>query len=169
MRTVLLLLAFSLLATISAYDWEPTDAYAIKFSTAKAEGTFTDLKGTIEFEATNLASANFDVSVATASINTGNNTKDKHAIGESWLDADHFPRISFQSHSFKKNDDGYTVYGQLTIHGKSKAVSIPFDFNEKVFSGQLTIDRRDFDINGPFLFGGLVGDDVTVSLKIPVK
>lgn len=169
MRILIFLATFGLLTSISAYNWEPTDAYAIKFSTAKAEGTFADLQGIIEFEADDIANANFDVSVATATINTGNKTKDKHAIGESWLDAENFPRISFQSHSFQKSEEGYTVEGQLTIHGKSKAVSIPFDFEDNVFFGELKINRLNFDIEGPFLFGGLVGEEVLVSLRIPVK
>jgi len=138
MRILIFLVAFSLLASISAYNWEPTDAYAIKFSTAKVEGSFTDLKGTIDFDAKDLPNANFDVSVATASINTGNKTKDKHAVGESWL-------------------------------GERKAVSIPFTFDNNVFSGELTVNRHEFGIDGPFLFGGLVGDDVKVSLRIPVE
>jgi len=169
MRIFIFLVALGLLSSVSALNWEPTDAYAIKFSTAKAEGSFTDLKGTIDFDAKDLANANFDVSVATSSINTGNKTKDKHAIGGSWLDAQQFPRISFQSHSFNKSDKVYIVEGQLTIHGERKAVSIPFTFADKVFSGELTVDRRDFGIDGPFLFGGLVGDDVKVSLRIPVE
>ncbi|MFT5016665.1 MAG: polyisoprenoid-binding protein YceI, partial [Limisphaerales bacterium] len=64
---------------------------------------------------------------------------------------------------------GYTVDGQLTIHGKSKAVAIPFDFKDNIFSGELTVNRRDFGIDGPFLFGSLVGDEVLVSLRIPVE
>ena len=169
MRVFIFLVAFSLLASISAYNWEPTGAYAIKFSTAKAEGTFSDLKGTIDFAADDLTNANFDVSVATASINTGNKTKDKHAVGESWLNAEAHPRISFQSHTFKKTEDGYSVDGQLSIHGRSRAVSIPFFFEDKVFSGEVTVNRKDFGIDGPFLFGGLVGNKVVVSLRIPVK
>ena len=169
MRVLTLLTALFLIGSISAYNWEPTDTYAIKFSTAKAEGTFSNLRGTIDFDPADLANANFDVSVATATISTGNATKDKHATGESWLHAKRFPRISFQSHSFAKTDNGYTVDGQLTIHGKSQAVTIPFAFTDNVFSGSLTVDRRDFGIDGPFLFGGLVGNEIEVSLRIPVK
>jgi polyisoprenoid-binding protein YceI len=169
MKALIFLATFGLFTSIYAYNWEPTDAYAIAFSTGKAEGTFTDLQGTIEFEPDNIANANFDVSVAAATINTGNKTKDKHAIGESWLDAERFPLISFQSHSFQKSEIGYTVEGQLTIHGKSKAVTISFSFENNIFFGELEIDRQDFDIYGPFLFGGLVGDEVLVSLRIPVK
>ncbi|MCX8211595.1 MAG: polyisoprenoid-binding protein YceI [Neolewinella sp.] len=169
MRALIFLATFGLLTSIYTYNWEPTDAYTIKFSTEKAEGTFTDLQGTIEFTADDIANANFDVSVATMTINTGNETKDKHAIGDSWLDAEQFPRINFQSHSFQKTNTGYTVDGQLTIHGKSKAVAIPFDFKDNIFSGELTVNRRDFGIDGPFLFGSLVGDEVLVSLRIPVE
>jgi len=107
--------------------------------------------------------------VETASISTGNKTKDKHARGGSWLDAEAFPRIGFQSKSFVKTDAGYSVEGQLNIHGVSKTVSIPFTFSDNVFSGRLTVVREDYGIEGPFLFGGLVGDEIRVLLRIPVE
>jgi len=126
-------------------------------------------RNTIEFDASDLDASNFDVWVETASISTGNKTKDKHARGGSWLDAEAFPRIGFQSKSFVKTDAGYSVEGQLNIHGVSKTVSIPFTFSDNVFSGRLTVVREDYGIEGPFLFGGLVGDEIRVLLRIPVE
>ncbi|MEM9260324.1 MAG: YceI family protein, partial [Bacteroidota bacterium] len=78
------LLLISSFLTLFASNWTVTDGYAIKFSTAKAEGTFSDLQGTIEFDPEALDKASFDVSVATATINTGNKKKDKHARGGKW-------------------------------------------------------------------------------------
>lgn len=156
------------LGLLTGGNYTPTDAYAVKFATAKATGTFRDLQGTIVFDADELAEANFDVSVGTATIQTGNKTQDKHARGGSWLDADQHPRISFKSHGFEATPEGYTVTGQLTIRGESRPVTIPFTFNGKVFAGQLTVTRQDYGVDGPFLFGGLVGDDVVVELVIPV-
>ncbi len=97
MRALIFLATFGLLTSIYTYNWEPTDAYTIKFSTEKAEGTFTDLQGTIEFTADDIANANFDVSVATLTINTANETKDKHAFAASWSDPQQSPRINLQS------------------------------------------------------------------------
>ncbi len=170
MRLLLLsLLAPALFTAYTATSYTPTDEYAVKFSTKKAEGTFRGLDGTIEFDASDLDASNFDVWVETASISTGNKTKDKHARGGSWLDAEAFPRIGFQSKSFVKTDAGYSVEGQLNIHGVSKTVSIPFTFSDNVFSGRLTVVREDYGIEGPFLFGGLVGDEIRVLLRIPVE
>lgn len=170
MRLFLLsLLAPTLFAAYTATSYTPTDDYAVKFATAKADGTFRGLDGTIEFDANDLAAANFDVWVKTASISTGNKTKDKHARGSSWLDAEAFPRISFQSQSFTKTGTGYSVEGQLTIHGVRKTVTVPFTFADNLFAGDFTVTRQDFGIDGPFLFGGLVGDKVAVRLRIPVE
>ncbi len=171
LRNFLLFPALALLTTAATLssDYTPTEDYAVKFSTSGAEGTFKDLKGNISFDMANLSASNFDVSVATSTIETGNSTKNKHAKSDSWLDADAYPRIQFKSSAFAKTQQGYEVKGQLSLHGKSKAVTIPFSFNDNVFEGDLTVSREDFEIEGPFLFGGLVGDDVEISLKIPVQ
>ena len=169
MKLLLSLLLPSLLAVYGATDYTITDGYRIRFATAKAEGTFSDLSGTVRFDAQDLGNAFFDVSVATASIQTGNSAKDKHARGDSWLNADAHPRISFMSSEFTVADDGYKVTGNLSINGVTRTVTIPFSFTELVFTGDLTIDREEYGIDGPFLFGGLVGDEIAVSLRIPVE
>lgn len=166
-----LLLFFSALifsSILSPESWTITEDYSIKFATTKAEGTFKGLEGTILFAEDQLAKAKFDVWVATASVSTGNKSKDKHARGEKWLNAKEHPQIRFQSASFTLTDSGYQVNGNLSIKGITKVVSIPFEFKNQVFSGSITINRQDFGIKGPFLFGGLVGNDIEVSLNVPV-
>jgi|AntRauTorckE5430_2_1112549.scaffolds.fasta_scaffold03866_2 polyisoprenoid-binding protein YceI len=169
MRYLLSLITTLTLTLAFATSYTPTSAYAIKFATAKAEGTFRGLKGKINFDATDLAAANFDVWVDAATISTGNTSKDNHARGSSWLDVANHPRISFKSSKFVKAKTGYAVSGSVTIRGVSKAVTIPFTFTDNVFSGATTVNRQDFGVEGPFLFGSLVGDDIVVSLSIPVK
>jgi polyisoprenoid-binding protein YceI len=149
-------------------NWTISTGYAVKFTTKKATGTFENLQGTIQFDPSNPTTAKFDVWVETATISTGNKTKDKHARGSKWLDAEQHPRISFKSSEFEKIESGYEVKGQLNIHGVTKEVSIPFAFNDQVFSGNLTINRIDYGIEGPFLFGGLVGDEIAIALQVPV-
>ncbi|MFK8057228.1 MAG: YceI family protein [Saprospiraceae bacterium] len=153
----------------SLNSYEIGEDYAVKFSTSGAEGTFSELMGKVDFDPTNLEASSFDVSVATASIETGNKTQNKHARSDNWLDAEAFPRISFVSTAFAKTSTGYTVSGNVKIHGVSQRVSIPFTFNNNVFEGSISIPRADYDIDGPFLFGSFVGDDVEVSLRVPVK
>lgn len=166
-------ITFSLLCMsfgyISLKSYEISEDYAIKFSTRGVEGTFSDLSGSITFDETDLAASFFDVSVAASTVETGNNTQNKHARGDNWLDAEIFPRIKFKSSAFAKTPEGYSVSGDLTIHGVTQKVSIPFIFNNKVFEGSISVPRETYGIDGPFLFGNMVGDDVEVSLRVPVK
>jgi polyisoprenoid-binding protein YceI len=150
-------------------DWNISADYAVRFSATKAEGTFDKLQGSIQFDPSTPSAAKFDVWVETATISTGNNTKDKHARGSSWLDAEQYPRIGFKSSNFQKTDKGYQVKGKLSIHGITKEVSIPFTFKDQVFAGSLTVNRQDYGIEGPFLFGSLVGDEIAIVLRVPVS
>lgn len=172
----LILLPLFLIAGITATvlpTWEISEDYAVRFSTKKAEGTFSDLQGTVKFAPNDLTNSSFNVSVATASIATGNKSKDKHARGKAWFDAENHPRITFVSSRISAVEGGYLVVGDLSIKGITKEVGINFTFTENesggLFTGSTTITRADFAIDGPFLFGGLVGDEITVDLKVPVK
>lgn len=169
MKLLIALLVPTFFTVYAATSYTVTDGYAVKFSTRKAEGTFRGLGGTIRFSSDDLAGSRFDVYVETATIATGNKTKDKHARGKAWLNAEDHPRITFTSDEFTRTDAVYLVSGVLSINGTSRNVIIPFRFADRVFSGELTVNRNDYGIDGPFLFGGLVGDEVAVSLRIPVR
>ncbi len=160
-------------AAASLSSWEIDTDYAVRFSTQKAEGTFSDLQGTVNFDPEDILNASFDVSVATATISTGNTSKDKHARGKSWFDAERHPRIRFVSNRFSPTATGYAVSGTMTIKGIDRPVTIDFTFTPTaeggLFEGTTTINRADFELDGPFLFGGLVGKSVNVTLRVPVK
>ncbi|MEL7222144.1 MAG: YceI family protein [Bacteroidota bacterium] len=170
-----LVLSLFLTATATtAYftSWSIASDYQIKFTGTGATGTFSNLKGTINFMPDNLAGSNMRVSVATATISTGNTTKDKHARGESWFHADKYPKITFVSTAFRQKNNAYTVVGQMTIRGVNQSVEIPFTFEETsggaVFVGEFTVDRQDYGIEGPWL-SFTVADEFDISLRVPVK
>ena len=156
----------------SDHKWNIEKGYKINFSVKGAAGTFSGLTGTILFDEEHLNTSQFDVSVEVASILTGNKTKDKHARGEKWLDALSFPKISFVSSSITENGNGYEVTGFLDLRGVKKEISFAFAFTkngeEGVFEGSFTLNREDYGIEGPFM-AFMVGDEVKVNLKIPVR
>ena len=170
----LLALVFTFFAFSSGVigNWNISDDYAIRFSGTGAEGTFSGLTGEINFSEDNLPAAKMAVSVAVSTISTGNTTKDKHARGDSWFDAEKYPRIKFRSESFRKTSSGYLVKGALTLHGVTKTVDIPFTFSKTttggLFEGTLTVDRQDYGIEGPWL-AFTVGDEFKIDLRVPVK
>ncbi|MEL7423299.1 MAG: YceI family protein [Bacteroidota bacterium] len=171
--TGLFLIAFSAFAFTPFYfsTWNIADDYNIRFSGRGAEGTFSGLQGTINFDAANLANAHMDVSVDVKTISTGNNTKNKHARGDSWFDAERYPKITFRSEQFRKKGQAYEVVGDLTLHGTTKEVTIPFTFtkntNGGLFVGTFTVDRQEYGIEGPLL-AFTVGDDFEIKLRVPV-
>jgi len=152
-------------------NWKIEDDYSIHFKGSGAKGTFSGLEGEINFDPQNLAASSMDVILDPATISTGNKTKDKHAKGKSWFDVEHYPQITFTSSEFLRADQGYVVKGTLFLHGIRKEISIPFDFEpngtDGLFKGQLTVNRKDYNIKGNF-FGFSVGKEFVVNINVPV-
>jgi polyisoprenoid-binding protein YceI len=158
--------------TLFVPAWNIDPNYSVKFSGKKAEGTFSGLKGEIQFDPNQLAKAKFDVTVDVATIKTGTSGKDKHAVNSDWFDAAQYPKIRFTSNSFEAAGSGFVSKGILDLHGVKKEVTIPFQFAKQngkdVFSGKFNINRKDFGIKGNS-FGFLVGDVFEVTLNVPVN
>lgn len=165
-----MLLAGSGFTFITAPNWQIADNYNIGFSNDQASGIFKDFKGTIVFDEKNPATAKFDVSVAVASLNTGNALQNKHAKSAEWFDATKYPAIHFVSSKVVKAGNGYQVTGTLDMHGVQKPVTIPFTFRRTgaggTFTGTFAVNRSDFKIGEP---GGEVPEPVKLDISVPVK
>lgn len=170
-KYAIVLLITCISSQLLAQNWEIEEGYEITFSGKKAEGSFQGLTGRIRFDPFNLSNSQFNVSLDVNSIETGNNTKNKHARSENWFYAKSFPKINFNSKSVSKTSAGYVVVGELELRGATKEVSLPFSFqrnNEQgEFKGTLTLNRKDFGIEGNFM-EFLVGDQFEVSITVPV-
>ena len=170
MKTFLYSAASVVLFTASAFvlktvpTWKISDKYSVKFSAGEAEGIFKGLKGTIKFDAADLAGSSMDVSIDANTINTGNGMMNKHAKGKEWLDATTYPTIHFVSTAISKTDKGYQAKGKLTLKGTTKEVSIPFTFAANTFKGSFSVARKDFKITE-----GGIDETVKIDLTVPVK
>lgn len=143
--------------------------YSMKFDTRSTDGTFSGLDGVVVFSPEDLGNAVIDVSVDVKTIDTGMKKKDEHARSADWLDAENYPKITFKSTSFTKSENGYLVSGSLTLHGTTKQVSIPFSFENDVFSGSFTINRSDYGVAGSGMKAKFVGEEIEISYNIPTS
>lgn len=176
MKKLLYPLAAAVLLTVSAFtlitaqNWQIADSYTIAFSNDQASGIFKDFKGNIAFDEKNPGTAKFDVTIAVASLNTGNALQNKHAKSAEWFDAAKYPTIHFVSTKVVKAGTGYQVTGTLDMHGIQKPVTIPFTFQHTgagaSFAGTFTVSRSDFKIGEP---GGEVPEPVKLEISVPVK
>lgn len=169
----LFILTFFFFTTTSAIAQEQKAReilnYSVQFSGTKAEGSFSGLEGKIVFDKEHPLKASFDIELDPASISTGNDTKDKHARSDNWLDVDTFPKIFFKSTSVREENGAYVCDGLLRFHGIERQESIFFSWQQEdkgvKLRGQMSIDRDEYDISGS-LFGFVVGDDFSVDIEV---
>lgn len=177
MKKITILLFFSLmLIKVEAQNYLPSDAgstikFAIKNFGLSTGGTFTGIKGDIKFDAANYSAASFTVTINATTINTNNQSRDKHLRKEEYFDVEKYPIISFVSSSVSTAKAGsFLMQGKLTIKGITKDIAFPFTAtaqnNDYLFAGSFKINRRDFSVGGSSM---VLGDNLEVSLSIVAK
>ena len=149
-------------------NWQVADNYSIKFSGTDAEGIFKTLKGDITFDENNVAASSCNFTIDVKSINTGNGTKNKHAVSANWFDADQFPEIKFSSNKFMKTGKGYSVSGTMEIHGTKKEMTIPFTFSNSTFMAKFSVNRMDFGVGTMKGMSKKVSNEIKLDVSIPV-
>ncbi|SHK50131.1 Polyisoprenoid-binding protein YceI [Reichenbachiella agariperforans] len=162
---VIALSAFTIKASI---DWKISDDFSIKFTSEDPTGVFTKMDGDVSFDPDDLQSSRFDVKVDVSSINTGRGMQNKHAVSDKWFDADNYPTIDFTSKSFAKTATGYEVTGTLQIHGVAKEFTMPFTFENEVFSSSFTINRLDFKVGTSKGMSAKVPEELSIDITVPV-
>ena len=146
---------------------------------SKAKGSFKDVSGVIMYDAKDISKSSVEVSIKTASINTNNEARDKHLRTADFFDVEKYPEMTFKSKRIEKRGSDYVAVGDMTIHGVTKEVSMPFKLNGPVkdMSGamrmgvdaSLKINRQDFGITWSRALdtgGLLVGNEVTIDISV---
>lgn len=142
-----IIMSASAFTFVQSQDWKIADNYSVKFDGGDPSGEFSGLKGSIKFDEADLPGSKFDVTIDVASINTGNGMKNTHAKSDKWLDATKYPTIKFTSSSITKAASGYEAKGMLDLHGVQKEITVPFTFVGNVFSGNIEVNRLDYNVN----------------------
>ncbi|MFW9209985.1 YceI family protein [Corynebacterium striatum] len=145
----------------------------------KTRGKFEDFEGTITV-AENTADSKADVTIKSASINTGNDDRDGHVKGDDFFAVEKYPELTFTATSFNVDEAGNgTVTGDLTIKGVTKPVTLdveteglaedPFGNTRFGFEATTKINRLDYgiDFNAPLKTGGvLVSEEIKIELEV---
>ncbi len=138
-------------------------------------GRFTDVSGTIIFDAQAPEKNSVTAVIKSASVNTDNATRDKHLSTPDFFDAARYPEIRFQSTSVRKAGEGkYVALGNLTIRDVTKPIEIPFTMAQgKGTKGEsrlgveavIAINRYDYHVSyDPTGLG--VSKDVNIELSV---
>jgi polyisoprenoid-binding protein YceI len=156
--------------------WEPDAAgakvlFSVKGPFGTVHGNFSGLKANIQFSEKDPSASSISASIDANTISTGIGKRNKDLKKEKWLQTDKYPRISFRSRKIEQAaNGGYKALGDLTLKGITRSIELPFTFTPSgdsgVFKGQFVIHRSDFHVGKD---GGSVGNDITITLEVPVK
>ena len=148
---------------------------------SKVHGRFDAFSGTVVTDE-DLARTSVSVSIEAASVNTHLSVRDNQVRSADFLDAEHFPNITFASTAVRNQEAGrYFVDGDLTIRGTTRPVTLDLHVNgfsldtfgatRASFSATTTIDRNDFGVSFNAPIPGLanamlLSDTVTINLDV---
>jgi len=166
--------------TEAAAAGEATTSLAINPSNSKIEfvgakvtashpGGFTDFAGKVDV-GDPIEKSQIEVTIQTASLYADKEKLTKHLKSPDFFDVAKFPTAMFRSTEIKKDGDGHTISGDLTLHGVTKRINFPGTIS--VSEGRLdadaefSINRHDYGISYPGMRDDLIRDLVVIKLSL---
>lgn len=144
---------------------------------SRVRGSFDEYRGAIYFVADDLSASAVALVIEVASIDTGHPGRDGILVRE-FFAAEQHPVITFHSERVEAVEGGVRVTGPLTMRGVTREVTIPlsmmrgeatdqFRHTRIAFTGELSLDRKDFGISYSNEFWDSVAAvDVKIELDI---
>lgn len=145
-------------------------------------GSFRKFNGTLETagEADDFSDGKVHFEIDAASIDTNQADRDNHLRAHDFFNVEAFPSITFDSTAFRKKDeDTYSLEGDLTIRDITKPVSLDVDFGGTVtdnygnykagFELSGKIKRKEFGLTWDAITeaGSVVlGDDIKLAISV---
>jgi polyisoprenoid-binding protein YceI len=160
--------------------------FSIKFAFSRVKGRFTQGSGTILYDSAAPANSSITMIMESKSLDTGWPHRDDHLRTSDFFDIDRYPTIEFRSRRLSQTPRGWLAEGDLTMHGVTKQITIPFQFLQPPVrsaesrwmvmnvGGEMRLARADFGITGGSTFNSwfnkaraaTMGDSVDISMEV---
>lgn len=143
---------------------------------SRARGQFDQFAGGAHLDGGDPSRSSAALTIQVSSIQTRNPRRDGHLRGK-FLDVGTYPAITFTSTGVEQVDPAnFRVTGDLTVRGVPKRITIDVrlagagndpagDFRVR-FTGSVTINRMDWDVNWNAVTRLTINDKVTLDLDI---
>jgi polyisoprenoid-binding protein YceI len=142
-------------------------------------GTFKSFEGSLETENEDFGDAEINFSLDVNSIDTNQAPRDTHLTSADFFDAEKYPKITFDSTSFKKVGDDYELIGHLTVRDITKPVKLraeyggtavdPYGNTKTGFEVSGKINRKDYGLTWTAITEAgaiVVGEDIKLDFNI---
>ncbi|MET3501420.1 polyisoprenoid-binding protein YceI [Mucilaginibacter rubeus] len=168
---IVVLLIFATTAGFAQTVSKSDISFKIKNLGFNVGGTFGGLQADIKFKPNDLEGSSIEASVLSNTVNTDNESRDRHLKSEDYFDVIKYPKITLKSVSFKrKSGSNYTGNFNVTIRDKTKLIEVPFTYTESGNTAQLKgnfmILRTDFGIGGKNL---ILSNEANVSVEAEIS
>ncbi|HEY1032064.1 MAG TPA: YceI family protein [Flavipsychrobacter sp.] len=166
MKKIMTIMAATMLSSAAiAQTWNLDKAHSklgftiTHLSVSDVDGLFKNFDANLAATKPDFSDAKVTLTADVKTINTDNTMRDEHLQKPDYLDAEKYPKLTFQSTSLKKaGANKYKMYGNLTLHGVTKPVvldvthrgTVTHPMNKKQVAGfKVTgkIKRTDFKIS----------------------
>lgn len=169
------------LADAETYKIDNTHSFAnfsIRHVVSKTSGTFNDVNGKVVIDRADLAKSSVQASINVISINTGFAKRDQHLREKpEYLEPGKYAEMTFVSTRIEpKGKDEGLVTGQLTLHGVTREIAMPFKLlgfgldpwgGERAgFEAHTMLKAADYGFGWAANPNGPVGTDIEVTLLI---
>ena len=172
------------LALAQTSTWIPDQAHSeVDFSVvhmglSKVRGHFGPVTGKIVLNESDVSKSSVNVSVDVTGLDSGNSMRDEEVKSSSFFDVEKYPTATFVSTSVAKTSSGFTVTGNLTLHGVTKPVVLQVEgptgpiegMDHKPhagYSATAKLSRNAFSIGSKYPTS-FVGDEVTLTIDLEV-
>lgn len=152
--------------------------FRVRHLVGRVRGTFTNWYAVLLTEDRDWRHGRINVTVQTASLNTGNNLRDADLRSRRFFFVDSFPEMKFLGTGIAASDTTVEIVGLMTIKGHTKAVTLKGQYHgiaadsdgrERIaFDATAVLDRRDFGIDWNTTVGNstLIGNEVEITIAL---
>ena len=153
--------------------------FRVRHLVGRVRGTFTQWYGIIVTRDSNWTHGTVNVSVKTASINTGNAYRDTDLRSTRFFAVDSFPQMTFESTGIVATDSTVEIGGILTLKGRARHVVLTGQYrgiakdregHQRIaFDASTIIDRRAFGLTYNEMVDGVVGIGTDAEITIALE
>ena len=168
------------IADQEAYRIDDTHSFAnwtIRHVASKTSGTFSDVRGKILIDRSNLSNSSVEAKINVLSINSSHAKRDENIQKPEYLDTAKYTEMTFLSSKIEpQNNTEGIITGTLTMHGVSKQMTFPFKvlgFGTDPWGGyrmgleaHTALKASDFGFTWGTKPNAPIGDDIEITLLI---
>lgn len=149
-------------------------AFASRYDGELFTGRFADFDTRVSFDPAQPEAGSLDVTIALASVATGNADRDAMLKTADFFDVGRFAQGRYTASGFRRLADGqYQADGILELRGVRKPVTLTFSWTggaQPVLAGRAVVRRLEFGVGGgDWADTGTIPDAVNISTRVVLQ